>query len=126
MAEEFGDEEIISNVMKIIRQLLQSDKARTSVVTTFPNLFAWMIHILASNLSSQSIVKEGALALRLGFQGESKIKDNAYLKPAQVRGLVDAISADPAAMRSTELQGFMKELYKYPSLEGIVGPLFRS
>jgi len=126
MAEEFGDEEIISNAMKIIRQLVESETTRAHIFNSFPNLFAWMIHILTSNLGSQAIVNEGALALRIGLQNESKIKDNSYLKPGQVRGLVAAISAEPGAMRSAELQGFMKELYKYPSLEGIVGPLFRS
>ena len=126
MAEEFGDEEIIANALKIIRLLVQSDSTRANIFNAFPNLFAWMIHILTSNLSSAAIVKEGALALRIGLQNESKIKDNSYLKPGQVRGLIEAISAEPGAMRSAELQGLMKELYKYPSLEGIVGPLFRS
>jgi hypothetical protein len=84
------------------------------------------MHILANNMSSPAIVREGGLALRTGLQNEAKIHDRSYLKPGQVRGLVDAIAAEPGAMRTPELQGLMRELYKYPSLEALVGPLFRT
>ena len=126
MAEEFGEEELVSNSLKVIRQLVANDQARATIFLSFPNLFAWMIHILTANVGSKPILLEGALALRVGLQSESRIRDTSYLKPGQVRGLVEALAAEPGAMREPALQGLLKELYKFPSLEALVGPLFRN
>lgn len=103
MAEEFGEEELVSNSLKVIRQLVGNDQARATIFLSFPNLFAWMIHILTANAGSKPILVEGALALTTGLASESRIRDTSYLKPGQVRGLVEAIAAEPGAMREPAL-----------------------